>query len=88
MPEHQLLTDAAAHILKGKASPLFLHGSVEHHLHQHVPQLLPEQNGLVCINGFQRLAGLFQKIFADGRMGLHLIPRAAIFRVPQDADHL
>jgi len=88
VPEHQLFADIAAHILKGKASPLFLYGGVEHHLHQHVSQLLPEQHGVVCINGFQRFAGLFQKIFADGSMGLHLIPRTAVFRVPQDADHL
>ena len=88
VPEHQLFADVAAHILKGKASPLFFHGGVEHHLHQHVSQFLPEQNGVICVNGLQRLAGLFQKVFADGRMGLHLIPRAAIFRVPQDADHL
>ena len=60
---------------------------MEHHLHQHIAQLFLHQLRIVSINGLQRFAGLFQKVLPDGSMGLYLIPRTAVLRVPQDTQN-
>ena len=87
MPEHQLLAHLTADILKSKAPALFFDHRVERHLHQHIAQLFLHQLRIVSINGLQRFAGLFQKVLPDGSMGLYLIPRTAVLRVPQDTQN-
>ena len=88
MAEDQLLAHLAADLLEIEPAPLLLHDGVERHLHQHITQLFPQHGRVVGIDGFQRLAGLLQKVLPNGLMRLHLVPRAARFRVPQDADDL
>ena len=61
---------------------------MERHLHQHIAKLFLHQHRVIGIDGLQRLTGLLQKILPDGGMGLHLVPRAAVLRVPQDAQDL
>ena len=84
----QLFAHFPADIREGAAALLFFQHRVEYHLHQHVPQLFPQHPGVVCVDGLQSLAGLFQEVFADGLVGLDLVPGAAILRVAQDADDL
>ena len=88
MAEDQLLAHLPADLLKVEPPALFLQHHMERHLHQHIAQLLPEHVGIVGVNGLQRLTGLLQEVFPDGGVGLHLVPRTARFRVPQDADDL
>lgn len=51
---------------------------MEHHLKQNIPQFLAHTGGVIPVNGVQRLVGLFQKIPADGLMGLLAVPRTAL----------
>ena len=85
--EDQLLHHAVHHVLHGEPAPLALNVRVEHHLHQYVPQLLLQKRGVVPVNGLGGLIGLLQKPPADGRVGLHLIPGAALRRA-ENADDL
>ena len=87
MAEQQLSHHAVHHILHGEAAPVALNVRVEHHLHQHVAQFLPQHGSTVQINGLRRLIALLQQPSADGRMGLHPVPGAAL-RGAEDADDL
>ena len=77
MTVDQLLGHAVHHVLHGEAAGLRFDLGVEHHLHQHVPQLLAHGVGIVPVDGVQHLVGLLQKIAADGGVGLLPVPGAA-----------
>ena len=84
--EQQLLHHAVAHVVYGEAPRVGLDIRVEHHLHQHVAQLLPEKDGVVVVDGLGGLVGLLQQSAPDGLVGLRLVPRAAILRAEQTDD--
>ena len=84
--EQQLLHHAVHHVLHGEPSPLALNVRVEHHLHQHVAQLLLEENGIVVVDGLGGFIRLLQEAAADGLMCLRLVPGAAIFRAEEPDD--
>ena len=76
--EHQLLSHAVHHVICGETALLLFHHGMEHHLKQNIPQFLAHTGGVIPVNGVQRLVGLFQKIPADGLMGLLAVPRTAL----------
>ena len=84
--EDQLLHHAVHHVLHGEPAPLALDVRVEHHLHQHVPQLLPQQVRVVPVDALGGLIGLLQQSPADGLVGLHLVPGAALRRAEHPDD--
>ena len=88
MAEDQLLAHLAADLFHVETAPLLLDDGVEHHLHQDVAQLFLHHDRVVSVDGFQRLARFFQKVFPDGSVGLDFVPRTAVLPVSQDADDL
>ena len=84
--EQQLFHHAVAHVVHGEAPCVLLDVRVEHHLHQHVAQLLPEQCGILRVDGLRRLVCLLQQSAADALVRLHPIPRAALGRAQQPDD--
>ena len=87
MAEDELLHRHIRHIVQIEPTGVRLDAGVEQHLHQHVPQLLLEQGGVLCVNGLCRLVGFLQQVAPDGLMGLFLIPGTAAW-VAEDLDHL
>ena len=75
--EDELLAYAVGHVVQVEAALLLLNGGVEHHLEQHVTQLLLEVLGGLLVDGLGHLVGLLQEVAADGLMGLLGIPLAA-----------
>ena len=69
---------AVHHVICGETALLLFHHGMEHHLKQNVSQFLAHTGDVVPVNGVQRLVGLFQKIPADGLMGLLAVPRTAL----------
>ena len=88
MAEDQLLAHLAADLFHVKTAPLLLDDGVEHHLHQDVAQLFLHHDRIVSVDGFQRLARFFQKVFPDRSVGLDFVPRTAVLPISQDADDL
>ena len=62
---------------------VLLDGGVEDHLHQHIAQLLPEQAGILVVDGFAGLIGLLQEVVPDGVVGLDAVPGAAVLLAQQ-----
>ena len=77
MTDDQLFADAVAHVVHIKGACLTLHFGVERHLQQHVAQLLLEQFGVLCVDGFDRFIGFFDKVGANGFMCLRHVPRTS-----------
>jgi hypothetical protein len=88
MPVDELFADTRTDVPERERPLFFLHTRVQSHLEQHIAQLLAQKAGIGKVDGVRHFVGLFDKILADGRMRLHLIPRAAIFRIPQQCDNL
>ena len=88
MAEDQLLAHLAADLFHVETAPLLLDDGVEHHLHQDIAQLFLHHDRVVGVDGFQRLACFFQKVFPDGSVGLDFVPRTAVLPVSQDSDDL
>ena len=88
MAEDKLLAHLAADLFHIETAPFLLDDGVEHHLHQDVAQLFLHHDRVVSVDGFQRLACFFQKVFPDGSVGLDFVPRTAVLPVSQDADDL
>ena len=85
--EDELFADAVGHGVQIEATGLLLHKGVEHHLEQHVAQLLLQVLGAALVDGLHGLIGLLQEIAADGLVGLLRVPGAPAGR-PQEADNL
>ena len=83
---NQLAAYPIAYLCKGEMPLFLLHLGVEHHLHQHVAQLLAHKRGVIQVDGIHRLVGFLQKVHPDGGMRLHLVPRAALFGVAQQGN--
>ena len=73
----QLFAHPVHHIIEGELSGLPGHGRVEHHLEQHVAQLLLQVVHVHAVDGVGSLIGLLQHILPDGPVGLRHIPGAA-----------
>ena len=84
--EQQLFHHAVAHVVHGEAARIGLDVRVEHHLHQHVAQLLLEKHGVVVVDGLGGFIRLLQEAAADGLMRLRLVPGAAILRAEEPDD--
>ena len=80
----KLTADTVTHLIKGKVTGLPLDLRVKDHLHHHIAQLLTEKLGVVQINGIHCLVGFLKEVHPDRGVGLHLVPRAAAVRIPQD----
>ena len=77
MTEHHLLADAVHHVVHGEVALFGLDLGVEHHLQQHVAQLLAHIHRIFPVDGVQGLIRLLQEIPADGGVGLLGVPGAA-----------
>ena len=77
MAVHQFPADAVDHVRHGETALFRLDLGVEHHLHQHIPQLLAEPGHVAVVDGLHRLAGLLQKIPPDGLVVLLPVPGAS-----------
>ena len=86
MPKDQLFADAGAHVVECKCALLGFHLRMQRYLKQHIAQLLAQKVRVSKIDGVNCLVGFFNKIFADAGVRLHLIPRAAAFRISQEGD--
>ena len=73
----ELLANAVRHIVKIKHAALLLHKSVEHDLHEQIPQLLTHESLVILIYSLDDLVGLLYEIFLDALVGLLGIPRAS-----------
>ena len=79
MPDDELFTDIVHHISEVEGVYLLFHPGMEHHLQQHIPQLLPKEDRILLVDSLYSLVGFLNKVAPDALMGLFPVPRAAIF---------
>lgn len=51
---------------------------MQHHLHEHIAQLLAQMHGIVGFDAIKRLVGLLDHVLANALMRLLAVPRAAV----------
>ena len=51
---------------------------MQHHLHEHVAQLLAQMRGIIGLDAIERLVGFLNHVLADALMRLFAVPRAAV----------
>ena len=73
----ELAAHPVGHLIEIKVSRVLLNGGMEHHLEQHVAQLLFQMLHRALVNGLGHLVGLLQEVAADGLMGLLPVPLTA-----------
>ena len=67
----------ARHIAVGERAMLRADAAVEHHLQQHVAQLVRDLHVVVAVHGLGRLAGLLDHVLTQRVVRLRPVPRAA-----------
>ena len=74
----ELGVDIARHVGQCKLAGVRRNLCMQHHLHEHVAELLAQMRHVVCLDAIERLVGLLDHVLADALMRLLAIPRAAI----------
>ena len=74
----ELGVDIARHIGKRKLTGVRRNLRMQHHLHEHIAQLLAQMRHVVRLDAIERLVGFLDHVLADALMRLFAVPRAAI----------
>ena len=74
----ELGVDIACHIGKRKLTGVRRNLRMQHHLHEHVAELLAQMCCVVRLDAIERLVGFLDHVLADALMRLFAVPRAAI----------
>ena len=83
MAVDELGADVVGDLLHAEDVLLLLDAGVEDHLQQYVAQLLPEQDGILGVDGLDDLVGLLDEVVADGLVGLLHVPGTAALGAKQ-----
>src|SRR5438093_8845154 len=75
-PDH-LLHDALRHVVHVERPLLGRHLRVEHHLEEHVPELVAKPVRVAGIDRVQHLVGLLQQVSGQRAVGLFVVPGAS-----------
>ena len=74
----ELGVDIARHIGKRKLTGVRRNLRMQHHLHEHIAQLLAQMRHVVRLDAIERLVGFLDHVLADALMRLFAIPRATV----------
>lgn len=88
MPRHELLDDARDDVVDREGAFTTAELRLEDDLEEQIPELLAELGAVARIDRVDDLAGLFQRVFAQGLERLFAVPRATVRREqpPHDGD--
>ena len=78
MTADELGVDIACHVGQRKLAGVRRNLRMQHHLHEHVAQLLTQVRRVIGLNAVERLVGLLDHVLADALMRLLAVPRAAV----------
>ena len=74
----ELGVDIACHIGQRKLTGVRRNLRMQHHLHEHVAQLLAQVCRIIGLDAVERLIGFLDHVFADAAVRLLAVPRAAV----------
>ena len=74
----ELGVDIACHIGQRKLAGVRRNLRMQHHLHEHIAQLLAQMRHVVRLDAIERLVGFLDHVLADALMRLLAIPRATV----------
>ena len=78
VPAHELLADAAHHVIEREVALLLGNLRLKIHLEQQVAKLFAQRVHVILVEGIKNLGGLFEQVLLKGSMGLLLVPRTAV----------
>ena len=78
MAANELGVDIARHVGQRELAGVRRDLRMQHHLHEHVAQLLAQMRGIVALDAVERLVGLLDHVFANAAVRLLAVPRAAV----------
>ena len=83
MAPHQLVGNAACHLLKAEQTRLFSKLRVEHDLEQQIAEFTSKIGPVLAFDGVRHLVGLLDRVRRDRREVLLEVPGAARLPVPE-----
>ena len=78
MTANELGVDIVRHIGQRKLAGVRRNLRMQHHLHEHIAQLLAQMRHVVRLDAIERLVGFLDHVLADALMRLLAIPRATV----------
>ena len=87
MAADELLVELAHHVLDGERMRVRCDLGVQHHLHEHVAELLAQMRGVTRLDAVDGLVGLLDHVLRDALMRLLPVPRTSV-RLAQAPDGL
>ena len=78
MTANELGVDIARHVGQRKLAGIRRNLRMQHHLHEHIAQLLAQMRRVVRLDAIERLVGFLDHVLADAAVRLLTVPRAAV----------